>query len=169
MSKIIYTHETRIAIIHPTGELPIEQVFQKDVPDQYKATAYIVDDDVIPSDRTYRDAWQHDITENENGLSHAISENLDKAKEIHKTRLRTERKVLLEDLDAQEMIATRKKEDLTLIYKEKERLCDITKLVDKCQNTQQLRLININTTEEEVDKFLIPLTTKEEVIADADI
>ena len=165
--KIIYTTETGIAIVHPTSELSIEAVFQKDVPDKYKPTAMIVDDEYIPSDRTYRNAWEFTGVDLVNKT--CISENLEKSKEIHKERLRAERKVLLENLDAQEIIASRKKEDLTLIHAEKERLCDITKLVDKCQNTQQLRLVNINTNEEEVDKFLIPLTTKEEVIADADI
>lgn len=143
--KIIYTTETGIAIIHPTGEMPIEQVFQKDVPEQYKATAYIVKDEVIPTDRTYRNAWQHDITENEKSISHSISENLDKAKEIHKERLRAERKPLLEEQDVLFMKALETNSDTKKILEEKQRLRDITELVDKCDNTIDLRTISCNT------------------------
>lgn len=54
--KIIYTNnEGGLSVIHPTGELPIEEVAAKDVP---KGVAYeIVEDDAIPSDRTFRGAW----------------------------------------------------------------------------------------------------------------
>ena len=54
--KIIYTNnEGGISVIHPTGELPIEDVCQKDVP---AGVPYlIVSEDDIPSDRTFRNAW----------------------------------------------------------------------------------------------------------------
>jgi hypothetical protein len=54
--KIIYTNnEGGISVIHPTGELSIEEVAAKDVPE---GVAYeIVEDDAIPSDRTFRGAW----------------------------------------------------------------------------------------------------------------
>jgi hypothetical protein len=54
--KIIYqNNEGGISIIHPTGELSIEEVAAKDVP---AGTPYeIVEDDAIPSDRTFRNAW----------------------------------------------------------------------------------------------------------------
>jgi len=55
--KIIYETETGISIIHPTGELSIEEVLNKDVPEQYKSSAHIVEDDAIPSDREFRNAW----------------------------------------------------------------------------------------------------------------
>ena len=49
-----------VAVIHPTGELPIEAVAFKDVP---QGVPYrIVADDYIPSDRTYRAAWEDDFT-----------------------------------------------------------------------------------------------------------
>ena len=65
MSKILYPNsEGGISVIHPTGELPIEDVCQKDVP---AGTPYlIVEDDVIPSDRTFRNAWEADFS-NPNG------------------------------------------------------------------------------------------------------
>jgi hypothetical protein len=55
--KIIYTNnEGGVSVIIPTGELSIEEVAAKDVPE---GVAYeIVEDDAIPSDRTFRNAWK---------------------------------------------------------------------------------------------------------------
>lgn len=54
--KIIYQNqEGGVSVIHPTGELSIEEVAAKDVPE---GVAYeIVEDDAIPADRTFRNAW----------------------------------------------------------------------------------------------------------------
>ena len=56
MNKILYPNpEGGICVLHPTGELPIEDVCQKDVP---AGVPYlIVSEDDIPSDRTFRNAW----------------------------------------------------------------------------------------------------------------
>ena len=61
MSKILYQNKDGdLCVIHPTGELPIEDVCQKDVP---AGTPYlIVEDDVIPSDRSFRGAWEADFS-----------------------------------------------------------------------------------------------------------
>lgn len=61
MSKILYPNsEGGVSVIHPTGELPIEDVCQKDVP---AGTPYlIVEDNVIPSDRSFRNAWEADFS-----------------------------------------------------------------------------------------------------------
>lgn len=55
--RIIYaTPEGGVAIIIPTGELPTEVVARKDVP---QGVAYkIVDVADVPSDRTFRNAWE---------------------------------------------------------------------------------------------------------------
>ena len=59
--KIIHPNGSGgIAVIHPTGELPIEAVAFKDVP---PGIPYLfVNDEDIPSDRTYRDAWEADFS-----------------------------------------------------------------------------------------------------------
>jgi hypothetical protein len=59
--KILYPNpDGGICVIHPTGELPIEDICQKDVP---AGTPYlIVEDDVIPSDRSFRGAWEADFS-----------------------------------------------------------------------------------------------------------
>lgn len=61
MTKILYPNpEGGICVVHPTGELSIEDVCQKDVP---AGTPYlIVEDDVIPSDRSFRNAWEADFS-----------------------------------------------------------------------------------------------------------
>ena len=61
MTKILFPNsDGGISVIIPTGELPIEDVCQKDVP---AGTPYlVVEDDVIPSDRTFRNAWEADFS-----------------------------------------------------------------------------------------------------------
>lgn len=55
-SRIIYSNpDGSVAVIIPTGELPIKDVAAKDVPE---GIAYeIVTTDDIPVDRTFRGAW----------------------------------------------------------------------------------------------------------------
>ena len=59
--KILFPNpDGGICVIHSTGELPIEDICQKDVP---AGVPYlIVEDDVIPSDRSFRGAWEADFS-----------------------------------------------------------------------------------------------------------
>jgi len=61
MTRILYPNSVGgISIVSPTGELPIEDVCQKDVP---AGIPYlIVSEDDIPSDRTFRNAWEADFS-----------------------------------------------------------------------------------------------------------
>ena len=61
MTKILYQNDQDgLSVIHPTGELPIEDVCQKDVP---AGIPYlIVEDDVVPFDRSFRNAWEADFS-----------------------------------------------------------------------------------------------------------
>lgn len=61
MTRIIYQNaDGSVSILIPTSELPIADVAQKDVP---AGTPYlIVEDDVIPSDRSFRNAWEADFS-----------------------------------------------------------------------------------------------------------
>ena len=58
--KIIYKNlNGGVSVVHPTEEalsfMTIDEIAKKDVP---TGIAYaIVEDDFIPTDRTYRDAW----------------------------------------------------------------------------------------------------------------
>ena len=73
MKRIIYQTECGgVAVIIPTGELPIEEVAAKDVP---AGVPYeIVSADDIPSDRYFRNAWIADGA--------AVAVDLGKAKDI---------------------------------------------------------------------------------------
>ena len=71
-----------------------------------------------------------------------ITINLDKAKEITKERLRFERKPLLEVQDIKFMQAQEAGSDTTAIVTEKKRLRDITKNVDSCTTTDELKALN---------------------------
>jgi hypothetical protein len=59
--RIIYpTDDGGVAVLIPTGELELAEVARKDVP---AGVAYkIVDVADIPSDRTFRNAWEADFT-----------------------------------------------------------------------------------------------------------
>jgi hypothetical protein len=58
--KIIYPNANGVAVITPSGTLPVEEVARKDVP---AGVPYlIIADSDIPADRTYRDAWQADFS-----------------------------------------------------------------------------------------------------------
>jgi hypothetical protein len=61
MNRIIFQNETGgISVIIPTGELPIEDVAQKDVP---AGVPYLLADVAdIPDDRTFRGAWEADFS-----------------------------------------------------------------------------------------------------------
>ena len=80
MSKIIYTNsEGGVSVVHPTGEVPISEL-----PAKLGLTDYeIVADDVIPTDRTFRNAWV------KSGAT--VAEDLPKCKEIAHERRREAR------------------------------------------------------------------------------
>jgi hypothetical protein len=90
-SRIIFQNESGgVSVIIPTGELPIEGVAAKDVPE---GVAYeIVEDDAIPSDRFFRNAWVA------NGA--AVDVDLDKAKDIGHDIRRAQREAEFAPLDA---------------------------------------------------------------------
>ncbi len=127
--KIIYQTESGVAIIHPTGELSIEEVAAKDVP---AGVPYrIVNDDEVPSDRTWRNAWKEDLTV-----------DMPKAQGITKDRLRAERAPLLTALDVQYQRAQEDGRDTTIIISEKQRLRDVTKLADKATTLDELKALS---------------------------
>ena len=72
-----------------------------------------------------------------------ITVNLDKAKDITKDRLRIDRKPLLEAQDILFMQAQESSADTTDIVAEKNRLRDITKDVDSCTTTDELKALSV--------------------------
>lgn len=59
--KIVYQVEGfPVSILHPCDErIPVAMIGAKDVPDGIQF--WIIDDSAIPSDRTFRDAWELDV------------------------------------------------------------------------------------------------------------
>ena len=129
---IVFTNESGgVSICYPTGELDIEATKSKDTPEH----SIIVDNSILPEiDNDFFDAWE---------LSGAtVLVNLTKAKALTKTRLRLEREPLLVAQDVLFQRALETSADTTAIVAEKQRLRDITKLVDSATTTDQLKALS---------------------------
>ena len=72
-----------------------------------------------------------------------ITIDINKAKEIKKESLRQERKPLLEAQDVAFQRALESGVDTTAIVAEKQRLRDITNLVDPCTTVEELKAVSI--------------------------
>lgn len=129
---IVYTNENGgISVCSPTGELSIEEVQAKDCP----VDSYIINVNDLPNehDDDFFNAW-----EQSNGV---VTVNFTKAQEITKTRLRVEREPLLAAQDILFQRALETGADTSAIVAEKNRLRDITNLVDTCTTLEELRAI----------------------------
>lgn len=128
---IIYTNERGgVSVCIPTSELPIEQVQAKDIP--AGVDSYIVDADTLPeADNDFFNAW-----EQSKGV---VTVNIAKAREITKQRLRSDRAPLLAAQDVAFQRALESGADTSTIVAEKQRLRDLTKLVDSAGTLDELR------------------------------
>jgi hypothetical protein len=130
MKKIIYTRQDgALSVINPVRnthprleDLTDDEVLQramKDIP-QDAINPQIVDESEIPKDRTFRNAWKA----NGNKVEH----DMPKCREIHKDKLRQERKPLLEALDVEYMKALEEddKDKIAEIKVKKKELRDVT-------------------------------------------
>ena len=72
-----------------------------------------------------------------------ITVSIPKAKDITKDRLRVDRKPLLEAQDVLFMKAQESDSDTSAIVTEKQRLRDITKQVDLCTTTDELKTLTV--------------------------
>lgn len=129
MKVIIYTNENEnISICIPTGELPIEEVLKKDCPEN----AIIVDAELLPNEHhEFFNAWEL--------VDGSVLVNFAKAQEITKDRLRTERTPLLAAQDVAFQRALESGADTSSIVAEKNRLRDVTKLVDTATTLDELK------------------------------
>ena len=74
----------------------------------------------------------------------AIIVDINKAKDITKDRLRAERKPLLEAQDVAFQRALESSADTSVIVAEKQRLRDITKLIDNINTIDELKTFDIS-------------------------
>lgn len=129
---IIFTNESGgVSITIPTGELPIEEVQEKDTP----SGSIIVSNSDLPNEyNDFFDAWE---------LSDGVvSVSKTKAVNITKTRLRLEREPLLSAQDVLFQRALESGSDTTDIVSEKERLRDITLLATEDKTLEELRALS---------------------------
>lgn len=84
MKAIIHPNlEGGICVIYPTGDVPIEDVCEKDVPNGVPYRVIDVSD--IPEDRTFRAAWEADFTEPDGKGSSTKAYHERKAREREET------------------------------------------------------------------------------------
>jgi threonine dehydrogenase-like Zn-dependent dehydrogenase len=129
---IIFTNDETggVSVCYPTGELSIEEVKAKDTPEH----SVIVDASALPEvDNDFFDAWELSGT--------TVLVNLTKAKSITKKLLRREREPLLLAQDVLFQRAQESNADTSAIVAEKQRLRDITNLVDTVTSLEELRTI----------------------------
>ena len=72
-----------------------------------------------------------------------ITVNIDKAKDITKERLREERAPLLATQDVAYMRAIENNQDVSAVVAEKQRLRDITLLVEQAQTIDELKALSV--------------------------
>jgi hypothetical protein len=133
MQVIIFENDNGgVSTCIPTGEISIDAVLEKDVPKGRGARIISITE--LPNHyNDFYDAWEMDST--------SVTVNLTKAKELTKTRLRTEREPLLSAQDVLFQRALEDGSDTTAIVAEKNRLRDVTDLADSCTTLEQLRAL----------------------------
>ena len=121
MSKIIFTNSKGIiSIIHPTSGNANDAI--KDIPVGI-VTYSIVDDSTIPTDRSFRNAWKG-INIGVSGVPSVVEEDLEKARELHKTNIRNARTPKLAALDVEFQKAQETSAGITTIVAKKQALRD---------------------------------------------
>ena len=114
MSKVIFTNSDGTVSIMTPIEGTAEECAKRDLPD---GTSYeIVDDSVIPTDRSFRNAWKQN--------SKTIETDMAKAREIHKTNIREARVAKFAELDVEFQKALETSSDTTAIVAKKQALSD---------------------------------------------
>ena len=114
MSKVIFTNSDGTVSIMTPIEGTAEECAKRDLPD---GTSYeIVDDSVIPTDRSFRNAWKQN--------SKTIETDMAKAREIHKTNIREARVAKFAELDVEFQKALETSSDTTAIVAKKQALRD---------------------------------------------
>ena len=114
MSKVIFTNSDGTVSIMTPIEGTAEECAKRDLPD---GTSYeIVDDSVIPTDRSFRNAWKQN--------NKTIETDMSKAREIHKTNIREARVAKFAELDVEFQKALEPSSDTTAIVAKKQALRD---------------------------------------------
>lgn len=148
--RIIYTQENGVAaVIVPAPNATIEQAV-KAVPQGLHYE--IVDVAEIPTDRSFRNVWEHDTTES----TQKIGIKLDKAVGISLERVRAKRNEALDALDKQYIIYNREGKDTVELDAKRQALLDATNALKALDTNQDGYL-----SAEEIAGQLLPLEALE--------
>ena len=124
MSKIIFDYEGNISVMTPSSEalqiMTIEQIAEKDLPVGV-STYSIVEDSVVPTDRSFRNSW---VGVGIGSTGGTITEDMSKAKELHKSNIRRARADKFTALDIEYQRATETSVDTSAIVAKKQALRD---------------------------------------------
>ena len=147
MSRIIFSNsDGTLSFIVPclneinpaTGKpFTIQEIADKDIPAGI-STYSIVEDSVIPTDISFRNAWVGVGIGTDGGV---ISEDITKAKEIHKTNIRKARIPKLAELDIEYQRATETSANTSDIVAKKQALRDAPAAsgISTASNTAELK------------------------------
>lgn len=132
MKVIVYDNNGTLAVVVPAIQ-DLDKILERSVPagKEYR----IIDASEIPNDRTFRNAWKYDK---------GITVDLNKAKEIHKEKLRKKRKPLLDALDVEFLVALENSGSTEEIIARKKFLRDITKAteIENASSVEELKNFN---------------------------
>ena len=124
--------------INPATDKPftVQEVADKDVPDGVSYS--IVEDSSVPTDLSFRDAWKG-VGIGTTGAT--ITEDMTKAKEIHKTNIRKARIPKLAELDIEYQRATETSANTSDIVAKKQALRDAPAAsgISTASNTAELK------------------------------
>ena len=147
MTMIIYNDpETGILVemfpclheLNPATKKPftVQEVADKDVPDGVSYS--IVEDSTVPTDLSFRDAW---VGVGIGTTGATVTEDITKAKEIHKKNIRLARASKFTDLDIQFQRATETSADTSAIVAKKQALRDAPAAsgISTAANTTELK------------------------------
>ena len=141
MSKIIFDYEGNISVMTPSSEalqiMTIEQIAEKDLPVGV-STYSIVEDSVVPTDRSFRNSW---VGVGIGTTGGTITEDMSKAKELHKTNIRRARVDKLAALDIEYQRAIETSADTSAIVTKKQALRDAPAAsgISTASNTTELK------------------------------
>jgi hypothetical protein len=129
MTQVIISQNGQggVAITSPSKEFSAQEILDKG---GLGNLARIVDTSDLPEHIEFTDAWEIDAKE--------VTVNFTKAQEITKNRLRSERAPLLAAQDVLFMKALETGADTTAIVAEKNRLRNITQVVDSTTTLEEL-------------------------------
>jgi len=124
--------------INPATKKPftVQEVADKDVPDGVSYS--IVEDSTVPTDLSFRDAW---VGVGIGTTGATVTEDITKAKEIHKKNIRLARASKFTDLDIQFQRATETSADTSAIVAKKQALRDAPAAsgISTAANTTELK------------------------------